>query len=940
MQQRSLVKLATHLLLRSLLLTLISLGIIASASDQSAGRATAEHDPPTDGRADPGTTAQPPAAAPTGTSRCVTCHPAEVAGYARSAMAHSLRRPGVEPDGSVTAHGSKITMYSTPAGYWQRWENGGDQSEYRIDWVVGSGNHASGYLVDIGGHLFQSPVAYYKSRQSYDLAPGFENQPDPDFTRPIREECVLCHSGNALDVAGTLNEYRAPVFPASEEAITCERCHGPEAKHLADPRAGNIVNPAKLEPAARDSICEQCHLFGVARVPNPGKNLSDLVPGQRAEDVFTTYHDANPTGAFKVISHAEQLALSACARNSNGRLWCGTCHDPHNDLHNDPNVKPLQAVAYYRSVCLTCHAARFPVAAAHPAKDSNCLSCHMPRRDAKDGGHSAFTDHRIQRSPESLPDAPADSGIAAWREPSPDLRARNLGIAYIDAGMQRKSSPFIVQGYRTLTEVQAQFSNDSKFFKWIGEALLLAQQTSEAKIAFERALELDPNSPLAEAGAASPYVASGDADRAIAHLQRALTLDPLYLPAASTLMGLYQKEGDTADADALAGKIKAAMDETPAADPATPQSTTGDSAKTAEQVYKNIEVLKGVPAGQVIPAMQFITASLGVECTFCHVEGHFEKDDKEPKQIAREMMQMTFALNKNNFAGHRNVTCYSCHRGAPNPLTIPVVGIASQPNPAAAPAGGAGIADTPGTGNAAAAPKLPANLPTVRQLLDNYIHALGGSAAIEKITTRVEKGTTAFHGQPQTVELFTQAPDKQSVVRRISGTEDIVTTFDGQSGWSIAPNRPPREMHDADIVAARMDADLQFPRHIQKIFPELRMEYPDKINDRDAYLLLAIREGQPPVKLYFDEESGLLVRLVRYAESPLGRNPTQIDYADYREVDGVQVPFRVTTSQPGNTSTIQVESVQQNAPIDPAQFAKPKPLPPASKQSEQPTPHQ
>jgi photosynthetic reaction center cytochrome c subunit len=900
----------------------VSLGIASATQSQSAASTAAEHSSPPP--------SQQPATAPAGGSRCVTCHPAEVAGYARSAMAHSLRRPAQEPDGIVTAHGSKITMYSAPTGYWQRWENGGDRSEYHIDWVVGSGNHASGYLVDIGGHLFQSPVAYYKSRQSYDLAPGFENQPDPDFTRPVRAECVLCHSGNALDVAGTLNEYRAPVFPASEEAITCDRCHGPAARHLADPRAGNIVNPAKLEPAARDSICEQCHLFGVARVPNPGKNLSDFVPGQRAEDVFTTYHDANPSGAFKVISHVEQLALSACARNSNGRLWCGTCHDPHNNRYNEANDKPLQSVAYYRSVCLSCHAAKFPASAAHPAKDSNCLSCHMPRRDAKDGGHSAFTDHRIQRRPEALPDAPAASGIAAWREPSPDLRTRNLGIAYIDAGMQRRSLPYIVQGYRALTEVQSQFSDDSDFFKWIGEALLLAQQTAEAKIAFERALELDPNSPLAEADAASPYVASGDADRAIAHLQHALTLDPLYLPAASTLMSLYQKEGDTAEADALAGKIKAAMDESPAADPAPPQSGTSPSAKTAEQVYKNIEVLKGVPASQVIPAMQFITASLGVECTFCHVEGHLEKDDKEPKQIARDMMQMTFALNKNNFQGHRDVTCYSCHRGAPNPLTIPVVGNESHPNPAPAGAG----ADNTGGADSAVAPNLPANLPTVAQLLDNYIGALGGSAAIEKITTRLEKGTTTFHGQAQTVEILTQAPDKQSIVRHMSGTESIVTTFDGQSGWSVAPGRPPREMHDADITAARIDADLQFPLHIQKIFPELRQEYPEKIADRDAYLLLALREGQPPVKLYFDEQSGLLVRMVRYAETPLGRNPTQIDYADYRDVDGVQIPFRITTSQPGNTSTIQLETVHQNAPIDPALFTKPKPLPPASKQSE------
>jgi photosynthetic reaction center cytochrome c subunit len=687
-----------------------------------------------------------------------------------------------------------------------------------------------------------------------------------------------------------------------------------------------------MEPAARDSICEQCHLFGVARVPNPGKRLSDFVPGQRTEDVFTTYHDANPSGAFKVISHVEQLALSACARNSNGRLWCGTCHDPH----NNPNGTPLQTVAYYRPVCLTCHAAKFP-AAAHPAKDSDCLSCHMPRRNAKDGGHSAFTDHRIQRRPESRPDAPTDARIAAWREPAPDLQARNLGIAYIDAGMQRKSSQFIVQGYRTLTEVQAQFANDSDFFKWIGEALLLAQQTAEAKIAFERALELTPNSPLAEDSAASPYVQSGDAARAIAHLERALTLDPLYLPAASTLMSLYQNEGNTAEADALAGKIKAAMDKAPAADPPATQSSAGESGKTAEQAYKNIQVLKGVPAGQVIPAMQFITASLGVECSYCHVEGHFEKDDKKPKQVARDMMQMTFALNKDNFESHRKVTCYSCHRGTPNPLTIPIVGAESQPNPTAA--GAAASPAVAGGANAeAAAPKFPANLPTVSQLLANYVRALGGSAAIEKITTRVAKGSTTFRGQSLSVEIFTQAPDKQSIVRHSPGG-DNVTTFDGQAGWSSAPNRPPREMHDADLAAARMDADLQFPLHIQQIFPALRLEYPEKLNDRDAYLLIAIREGQPPTKLYFDQQSGLLIRMIRYAETPLGRNPTQIDYADYRDVDGAQVPFRVTTSQPGNTNTIQFETVQQNISIDATRFAKPKPLPPAGNQSQQFTSH-
>jgi photosynthetic reaction center cytochrome c subunit len=120
-----------------------------------------------------------------------------------------------------------------------------------------------------------------------------------------------------------------------------------------------------------------------------------------------------------------------------------------------------------------------------------------------------------------------------------------------------------------------------------------------------------------------------------------------------------------------------------------------------------------------------------------------------------------------------------------------------------------------------------------------------------------------------------------------------------------------------------MDADMHFPLHIQQMFPELRVEYPEKIGDREAYVLFGTREGQPPAKFCFDEQSGLLVRLVRYAESPLGRNPTQIDYADYREVDGVQVPFSVTLSQPGTTSAIQMDEVRQNVPIDDAKFAKP-----------------
>ena len=841
---------------------------------------------------------QPQLREPTGADRCLFCHTAEVQGYSRSAMAHALRRAGQEPDGIVSGNGTKITMHSSATGYWQSWENGGDKSTYRVDYVIGSGEHASGYLVDIGGHLFQSPVAFYKSRQAYDLAPGYEHQPDPDFTRPVSEECVLCHSGIALHVPGTLNQYRPPVFVA--EAITCERCHGPSEKHLADPRAGTIVNPSKLAPAARDSICEQCHLFGVARVPNPGKKLSDFVPGEALENTYTIYRNASSQGSsgdFKVISHVEQLALSACARNSEGRLWCGTCHNPHE--------KMPQSVAYYRSRCLSCHTTSF--SSAHPSKESDCLGCHMPRRDAKDGGHTAFTDHRIQKRPEVQREVPANADILAWREPLPDLRQRNLGIAYVDVGMQRHSSTFIIQGYRALTGVQGQFRGDADFFKWIGEALLLAKQTSDAKLALERALELDPGSALTEASAASPYIQEGDDRRAIAHLERAVRIDPLFLPAASTLIGLYEKDGETTKAAGLSAQVKAAMTEASAGDKTAQTKNQVRGLKNTEDIFKNIQVLKGIPSDQLIPAMQFMSSSLGVECSFCHVEGHFEKDDKKPKQKAREMMQMMFELNNSSFDGLREVTCNSCHRGSRDPLSTPVVADGAPLGTRTSDAGGTNIS---------------ARIPTVGRLIDNYIQALGGSAAIERVISRVQTGTTQVSGKSLRVEIFTQDPDKWEMVRHFPEGDDI-SAFDGQTGWTRIPGRPARERHGGDIEAAFISADLHFPLHIQRVFPDLRVEYVEKIGERETYVLSCMREGRTAAKLYFDEESGLLVRVMILAASPLGVNPSQIDYRDYREVEGVKVPYLLTFTAPGSSYTIQIEGVRQNVPIEADKFARP-----------------
>lgn len=333
----------------------------------------------------------------------------------------------------------------------------------------------------------------------------------------------------------------------------------------------------------------------------------------------------------------------------------------------------------------------------------------------------------------------------------------------------------------------------------------------------------------------------------------------------------------------------------------------------AEEHYKNIQVLKDIPADQLIPGMQFIAVSLGVECQFCHVEGAFEKDDKKPKQTARKMMEMMFAINKDNFEGHREVTCYSCHRGSTDPVGTPAV-MADEPKPA--------IGEAKPAGKSEGAENKGASGPSADQLLDKYLQAVGGAAAVEKITSRVMTGAITFGDRNVPIDIFSKDPG-----RRISFTHtpdgDSVTAFDGHEGWLGFPGRPAREMSGSEIDAAAMDADLHFAAHLKGMLSEAQVRGAEKIGDHDTYLVIGRREGKPPLRLYFDEKSGLLVRLVRYGETPLGRMPTQIDYEDYRESGGVKIPFRWTLARPNGRFTIQVSEVKENAPVDDAKFVKP-----------------
>jgi outer membrane lipoprotein-sorting protein len=327
--------------------------------------------------------------------------------------------------------------------------------------------------------------------------------------------------------------------------------------------------------------------------------------------------------------------------------------------------------------------------------------------------------------------------------------------------------------------------------------------------------------------------------------------------------------------------------------------------KTAEQTYKNITQLKGTPAEQLMPAMQVIASSLGVECSFCHVAGKPELDEKPAKKTAREMMAMVASINMGSFGGRQRVSCYSCHHGVADPASVPPVLESDAPahaeTSAALPVGSA---------------------PTADDVIQKYVAAMGGADAIRKITSRVEKGSILVGDSKTPIEVLTKAPNKRVTITS-SGNGASFTAFDGNAGWMGSTGRPARSMSPAESGASALDAEFAIALRLKELFPQIRRAHPEQIGGAMCDVLIGSGPGRPPVRLYFDQSTGLLVRMVRYAETPVGRNPTQIDYADYRDSEGVKIPFRWTLSRVNGRFTIQIAEVKSNVPLDDAKFAKP-----------------
>ena len=328
-------------------------------------------------------------------------------------------------------------------------------------------------------------------------------------------------------------------------------------------------------------------------------------------------------------------------------------------------------------------------------------------------------------------------------------------------------------------------------------------------------------------------------------------------------------------------------------------------AKPAEEVFKNIVQLKGIPSDQLDPAMQFISASLGVNCEFCHVAGKFDADDKGPKKTARQMMAMTATINKTAFGGRQQITCNSCHNGATHPSASPAVLESDAPAHTAAVAAPAGGAQ-----------------PTVDDILAKYVTALGGADAINKVTSREMKGLILANGTRSPIEVFTKAPNLRVTVTH-SDTGNSYTAFDGKAGWMGNTGRPAREMSASSSAASSLDAEFSLALRLKELYPQLRRGRPETINGFACEVINGQAPGRPAIRLYFEKETGLLLRMVRYADTPMGRLPTQIDYADYKDAGGAKIAYRWTLSRPNGRFTIQISEAKANVPIDDAKFALP-----------------
>jgi hypothetical protein len=503
-----------------------------------------------------------------GQTVCGTCHAAIYQSYRTTPMARSARKldAGTAPerfDRAAFTHRASGFQYRVSPEYTMEFsKTGGASGRKTLAYAIGSGTRAYSYLLEEDGFLYEAPVAYYGASHAWNLEPGYEGYSYPYLTRPIAPGCLACHASGVQAVPLTLNRYASPAF--QEGGVSCERCHGEGTKHAAAGDGTAILNPAKLPPAQRDSICGQCHLTGAVRVMRAGADWRSFQPGGRLSDSMTVFVRSPGQPGMRVTGHVEDLALSACKRKSGDRMWCGSCHDPH--------VVPARAS--FRQRCLVCHEQKpcTETRAARVKVQDDCIGCHMPRSTATDAQHVVLTDHSIPRRPrrEEKPSQTAELESFGGGQAS----SRDLALAYAIAAVGKTGGSDRARATNLLEKVVRDKPDDVDVLLYLAEIYRTGDNNDRARPLYERAIRIDPGQVTGSVGLGGIMMERGDYAAAVrlwtdaltknaglelvrlnlavallrmgdkagaeTNLRKALTLNPAFPPAKDLLQKLYQ----------------------------------------------------------------------------------------------------------------------------------------------------------------------------------------------------------------------------------------------------------------------------------------------------------------------------------------------------------------------------------------------------------------
>jgi hypothetical protein len=362
------------------------------------------------------------------------------------------------------------------------------------------------------------------------------------------------------------------------------------------------------------------------------------------------------------------------------------------------------------------------------------------------------------------------------------------------------------------------------------------------------------------------------------------------------------------------GLTNRAVAQAPAAAPPSPTVTAG-------QYFKNVQTqaLKGLTVADFMTSMGVINADLGLDCADCHPGAGSDKVDwvfdTPQKKTARKMIDMVGSINKANFNGAQMVTCWTCHHGRERPASsISLDKLYGTPNDEKDDI----ITQAPGE-------------PTGAQVIDKYIAAIGGAQRLAGLKSWVATGTSLGYeglGGGGTFQIFAEAPDKRTttiVFKDHPERGDSTRSYNGKTGWVKQPRAavPEYEYSGSELDGVRMDALMSFPGQLKQFLTRLRTNTTD-IGDHDVQVLQGSGPNDLLVTLYFDKKTNLLLRMIRFSNSPAGRVPTQLDYDDYRDVNGIKFPFKYTFSWLDGRDAFEIKEMKTNVAIDPAIFGRPK----------------